>query len=80
MAGGEWQEDGNAKGEVREPICSKKYKLVDREDPLSNEWSEPFSKEEALDQIGEWNEQMGTSYSSIGEFNLNEEYWQWEEC
>jgi hypothetical protein len=56
-----------------------KYKLIDIEDELSNEWSEPTTKEEALEQIQEWNTEMGTDYNSISEFNENEQYWQWEE-
>jgi hypothetical protein len=56
-----------------------KYKLIDIEDELSNEWSEPTTKEEALEQIQEWNTEMGTNYNSISEFNENEQYWQWEE-
>ena len=56
-----------------------KYKLIDIEDELSNEWSEHTTKEEALEQIQEWNTEMGTDYNSISEFNENEHYWQWEE-
>jgi hypothetical protein len=56
-----------------------KYKLIDIEDESSNEWSEPVTKEEALEQIQEWNTEMGTNYNSISEFNENEQYWQWEE-
>ena len=56
-----------------------KYKLIDIEDELSNEWAEPTPKEEALEQIQEWNTEMGTNYNSISEFNENEQYWQWEE-
>ena len=56
-----------------------KYKLIDIEDDLSNEWAEPTTKEEALEQIQEWNTEMGTNYNSISEFNENEQYWQWEE-
>jgi len=56
-----------------------KYKLIDIEDELSKEWSEPTTKEEALEQIQEWNTEMGTNYNSISEFNENEQYWQWEE-
>jgi hypothetical protein len=56
-----------------------KYKLIDIEDELSNEWTEPTTKEEALEQIQEWNTEMGTNYNSISEFNENEQYWQWEE-
>jgi hypothetical protein len=56
-----------------------KYKLIDIEDELSNEWAEPTTKEEALEQIQEWNTEMGTNYNSISEFNENEQYWQWEE-
>jgi hypothetical protein len=56
-----------------------KYKLIDIEDDLSNEWAEPTTKEEALEQIQEWNTEMGTNYNSIKEFNENEQYWQWEE-
>ena len=57
-----------------------KYKLIDIEDDLSNEWTEPTTKEEALEQIQEWNTEMGTNYNSISEFNENEQYWQWKEA
>lgn len=57
-----------------------KYKLIDIEDESSNEWSEPVTKEEALVYIQEWNEEMGTNYNSITEFNEKEQYWQWEEA
>jgi len=57
-----------------------KYKLIDIEDETSNEWSEPVTKEEALEQIQEWNEEMGTNYNSITEFNEKEQYWKWEEA
>jgi hypothetical protein len=57
-----------------------KYKLIDIEDELSNEWSEHTTKEEALEQIQEWNTEMGTNYNSISEFNENEQYWQWKEA
>jgi hypothetical protein len=57
-----------------------KYKLIDIEDELSNEWAEPTTKEEALEQIQEWNTEMGTNYNSISEFNENEQYWQWKEA
>lgn len=57
-----------------------KYKLIDIEDESSNEWSLPVTKEEALEQIQEWNEEMGTNYNSITEFNEKEQYWQWEEA
>ena len=56
-----------------------KYKLIDIEDESSNECSEPVTKEEALEQIKEWNDEMGTNYESISEFNEKEQYWQWEE-
>lgn len=56
-----------------------KYKLIDIEDETSNEWSEPISKKEALEQIQEWNDEMGTNYKTIEEFNENEQYWKWEE-
>jgi len=56
-----------------------KYKLIHIEDELSNEWTEPTTKEEALEQIQEWNTEMGTNYNSISEFNEKEQYWQWEE-
>lgn len=56
-----------------------KYKLIDIEDESSNEWSEPTTKQEALEQIQEWNTEMGTNYKSISEFNDGEQYWQWEE-
>jgi hypothetical protein len=56
-----------------------KYKLIDIEDETSNEWSEPVTKEEALEQIQEWNDEMGTNYNSITEFNEKEQYWKWEE-
>lgn len=55
-----------------------KYKLIDIEDESSNEWSEPITKKEALDQIQEWNDEMGTNYKTIEEFNENEQYWQWQ--
>ena len=55
-----------------------KYKLIDIEDESSNEWSEPITKQEALDQIQEWNDGMGTNYKTIAEFNENEQYWQWQ--
>ena len=55
-----------------------KYKLIDIEDESSNEWSEPITKKEALDQIQEWNDEMGTNYKTIAEFNENEQYWQWQ--
>jgi len=55
-----------------------KYKLIDIEDESSNEWSEPITKKEALDQIHEWNDEMGTNYKTIVEFNENEQYWQWQ--
>ena len=57
-----------------------KYILIDIEDELSNEWTEPTTKEEALEQIQEWNTEMGTNYNSISEFNENEQYWQWKEA
>ena len=57
-----------------------KYKLIDIEDELSNEWTEPTTKEKALEQIQEWNTEMGTNYNSISEFNENEQYWQWKEA
>lgn len=57
-----------------------KYKLIDIEDELSNEWTEPTTKEEALEQIQEWNTEMGTNYNSISEFNEGEQYWQWKEA
>jgi hypothetical protein len=50
-----------------------KYKLI-------NEWSEPVTKEEALEQIQEWNDEMGTNYNSIQDFNEKEQYWKWEEA
>jgi hypothetical protein len=56
-----------------------KYKLIDIEDETSNEWSESTTKQEALEQIQEWNTEMGTNYNSISEFNEGEQYWQWEE-
>jgi hypothetical protein len=34
----------------------------------------------ALEQIQEWNTEMGTNYNSISEFNENEQYWQWKEA
>ena len=55
-----------------------KYKLIDIEDESSNEWSEPITKKEAMDQIQEWNDEMGTNYKTIVEFNENEQYWKWE--
>ncbi len=55
-----------------------KYKLIDIEDESSNEWSEPITKKEALDQIQEWNDEMGTNYKTIEAFNENEQYWQWQ--
>jgi hypothetical protein len=57
-----------------------KYKLTDIEDDLSNEWTEPTTKEEAFEIIQEWNTEMGTNYNSISEFNENEQYWQWKEA
>ena len=57
----------------------KKYKLIDIEDESSNEWSEPVTKKEALEQIQEWNNEMETSYNSISEFNEKEQYWKWEQ-
>jgi hypothetical protein len=57
-----------------------KYKLIDIEDESFNEWSQPVTKEEALVYIQEWNEEMGTNYNSITEFNEKEQYWQWEEA
>ena len=51
-----------------------KYKLIDIEDETSNEWSEPVTKEEALGQIQEWNEEMGSEYNSIQDFNEKEQY------
>jgi hypothetical protein len=63
-----------------QPIKNQmKYKLIDIEDESSNEWSEPITKKEALDQIQEWNDEMGTNYKTIAEFNEKEQYWQWEE-
>jgi hypothetical protein len=56
-----------------------KYKLIDIEDESSNESSEPVTKKEALEQIQEWNEEMGTEYNSIQDFNEKEQYWKWEE-
>ena len=56
-----------------------KYKLIDIEDETSNAWSEPVTKQEALEQIQEWNDEMGTNYNSITEFNEKEQYWKWEE-
>jgi hypothetical protein len=56
-----------------------KYKLIDIEDESSNEWSEPVTKKEALEQIKEWNDEMGTDYKSIAEFNEKEQYWKWEQ-
>lgn len=56
-----------------------KYKLIDIEDETSNEWSEPVTKKEALEQIHDWNMEMGTDYKSIKEFNEYEQYWQWKE-
>lgn len=56
-----------------------KYKLIDIEDDSSNEWSEPITEKEALEQIQEWNDEMGTSYNSISEFNKKEQYWKWEQ-
>ena len=56
-----------------------KYKLIDIEDETSNEWREPVTKKEALEQIQDWNMEMGTDYGSISEFNEKEQYWQWEE-
>lgn len=55
-----------------------KYKLIDIEDDSSNEWSEPITEKEALEQIQEWNDEMGTNYKTIEEFNENEQYWQWQ--
>ena len=46
---------------------------------MINEWSEPVDKKEALNQIQEWNDEMGTNYKTITEFNENEQYWQWQE-
>ena len=57
-----------------------KYKLIDIEDESSNEWSEAVTKAEALEQIQEWNQEMGTNHSSIEEFNEGEQYWKWEEA
>jgi len=61
-------------------INQMKYKLIDIEDETSNEWSEPVTKQEALEQIQEWNDEMGTNYNSITEFNEKEQYWKWEEA
>jgi hypothetical protein len=62
-----------------QPIKNQmKYKLIDIEDESSNEWSEPITKKEALDQIQEWNDEMGTNYKTIEAFNENEQYWQWQ--
>lgn len=55
-----------------------KYKLIDIEDDSSNERSEPITEKEALEQIQEWNDEMGTNYKTIEEFNENEQYWQWQ--
>jgi hypothetical protein len=56
-----------------------KYKLIDIEDESSNEWSEPITKEETLKEIQDWNDEMGTNYKTITEFNENEQYWQWQQ-
>ena len=56
-----------------------KLKLIDIEDETSNDWSDEVSKQQALEQIEEWNMEMGTNYKSIKEFNEGEQYWQWEE-
>ena len=56
-----------------------KYKLIDIEDESSNEWSEPITKEETLKEIQDWNDEMGTKYKTITEFNENEQYWQWQQ-
>lgn len=55
-----------------------KYKLIDMEDEASNEWSDPVTRTEVMEQIQEWNYQMRTNYSSIEEFNEREQYWKWE--
>jgi len=56
-----------------------KLKLIDIEDETSNDWSGEVSKQQALEQIEEWNMEMGTNYKSIKEFNEGEQYWKWEE-
>jgi hypothetical protein len=56
-----------------------KFQLIDIEDERTNDAEDnpPVTKEEALVQIQEWNDEMGTFYESIKEFNESEQYWQW---
>jgi hypothetical protein len=67
-------------GDSHQNWVEMKYKLIDIEDETSNEWSEPVTKEEALGQIQEWNEEMESEYNSIQDFNEKEQYWKWEEA
>jgi hypothetical protein len=69
----------NTKNSFNTPPDAK-YRLIDIEDDLSNEHTEPLTKKEVLDSIKEWNDEMGTNYNSIAEFNEKEQYWKWEEA
>lgn len=58
-----------------------RYQLIDLEDKNSNKVGddkESYTYEEMLEDIEEWNQNMGTCYMSRDEFNDGEAYWRWE--
>jgi hypothetical protein len=57
----------------------KKYKLVDIEDEESNIGLDTLYENQVMESIREWNDEMGTNYTSIEDFNEKEGYFMWIE-
>ena len=52
------------------------YKIIDIEDEASNEGAETLTLEQVMEEINQWNKDLGTDYKSIEDFNVGEGYYQ----